>query len=187
MRDARTLLLASATLLGWIAAGLAGSVSALPPWLVLCAVAASLAAWVRGWEAVTGFGVVVTVALLAAAQDPVIALSCGVLLLLHVTVLDLARHATGASARVVGVAVRRLVPGLLAGTAAGVVVTILSLTGGPGPAPTAVAVTAPWLLVVAVLVALGTATRRAFWAHLVRYGELSDTTKRYLKRTGLRL
>lgn len=188
MRDARALLLGIATLLGWASLTLASLVSAQSAGLAVAAAVLSSVVWIRRWAAVGAAALVVAaVVLLSTGRAPVVALLCGVSLLLYVVLVDLSEHSTGASARAIAEALWRFAPGTVAAVAAGVLVVAAGTVAGAFPSVPALTVTAPWLLIVAVLTALGLSTRRGFWTHLVRYGRLSATTKRYLERAGLRL
>lgn len=185
MIDARVVLLAAATLLGWLSLTLAASVSTLPPEVAALAALLSLVAWVPGWSAAGVVVVVTVIALLASGSGSpgatVVAPVCGVALLLAVVLLDLADYAAGASSAAVRQALGRLVPGLATGAAAGVAVASAGQLAAAQPVGT-MAVLAPWLLLVAALAALGLHTRRGFWSLLVPSRRLSPTTKRYLER-----
>lgn len=183
---ARNALLLVATGCGGIAVAAGIWTTGLPlPWLVAATVVAVLGLLVtwhrRGrW----GSGAVLAGCLvlhLTGASVPLAAV-CGLLVLVHVTMVDLAADSHGAAGREVGAALVRLAPGLLLGAAA-VPVIVGSVWWGSRLASMPLAVTAPMALLVALLLALGMATRRPFWSRLRPGKALSALTKRYLARS----
>jgi hypothetical protein len=179
-------LLAAATVCGLLAPALAAAASTLPWYVGTVAALLSLGTWhprVGRWASTAApLGCVV----LLAGSDLVVAGGlCGLLALLHLLLADVADDAYGAAGRDVVVALRRLAPGFAVGVV-GLVLLLLVLALVDGRRLDPVLVAAPLLLLTAVLLALGLATRRAFWGLQVRRDDLSEVTKRYLDRAGLR-
>ncbi|MPZ60285.1 MAG: hypothetical protein GEU93_03095 [Propionibacteriales bacterium] len=166
--SARWWLLVGATASGWVALALAAIGGAGESWWAVAAGAVSLGAWNRrlSWLSVA---VPVGVVLLLLYSGSVVAgAACGLLVLFHVVLVDLAEDSYGASADGAVRALRPLVPGLAAAVVAAVAGGLSVVWARGVDAVTPVVVAAPLVLLVAAMVALGSETRREFWLWLSR-------------------
>jgi hypothetical protein len=189
--SARTGLLAGAAVSAWSALLLATLAAGEPARLVSAVVVVAALAVPLLWaplrvlhSAVPLLVGLVCVVLAAGGSSPAAAGLTGVLLLAHVLLADLAADAVGASAPAVRAALAELAPALLVGA-----VTALLLVAGvavagdlPGRVGTALRMLAPFLLLVAALLALGLASRRPSWEWVPQRSGLSALTRRYLDR-----
>ena len=184
---AATRLQTVAAIAAWLALGIGAATSSLAPWVALPAAVLTALLWTP-WTRVSRWVPLLVgltcVAQTASGASMAPASAMGVLVLLHVVLADLAADAVGASAGAVGRAVRDLAPGVASGAAAAVAlaVGITMATALPDPWLAVLRPAAPFLLLVAGLLALGIASRRAEWGRLPQRGALSPLTRRYLSR-----
>ncbi|MGH3386595.1 MAG: hypothetical protein ACRDO1_18605 [Nocardioidaceae bacterium] len=189
----RSALLLAATLAAWtalLAAALTSRASA--PVILVAGLGALgvLGTWHRHGRAASLAPVVGCLLLLTTGTSAPAAALCGVLVLVHVVLVDVADEAHGATAAPVLNAIGVLAPGLALAAGAAVVVSTGAVAGdlAAGGVPSrALLLAAPLVLLCAMLVALGLATRRPFWSYLKAPAQVSDVLKRYLRRGNLRV
>ena len=185
----RTVLLAAATACSWTALFLVSSTSAAPPAIAVVAAGSTLGVWHRLGRQLSILPALACVLMVVAGTSVPTAGAAGVLVLVHIVLVDLADDAHGSAGPAVALAVRRLAPGAVAGVVATAAVATGALIGGAvpdGPLSVPLLLAAPLLLLSAFLVTLGMATRRPFWGQLARPTRMSAVTRRYLARAGLR-
>ncbi|MPZ94014.1 MAG: hypothetical protein GEU96_03670 [Propionibacteriales bacterium] len=185
----RSALLVAASLAAWTALLAAALTSRASVLVTLVAGLGALGAWHRRGRVASLAPVVGCVLLLTTGTSALAAAACGVLVLVHVVLVDVADEAHGAAAAPVLNALGVLAPGLALAAGAAVVVATGAVAGdlaAGGVPSTALLLAAPLVLLCAVLVALGLATRRAFWSYLKAPAQVSDVLKRYLRRGNLR-
>ena len=181
---ARLVVLASATLAGWLALSVAAASSASTPLVGVLAALVSLGCWHRAGQVASLAPVLGCIALLASGTSMLAAGVAGVLALVHVVGVDLAADAPGASTGTMLDALRALRPGAVLGAVGGAVVGVAAWLGAGAPADVVAPplLAAPMLLLAAVLLVLGLRTRSGLWARLVSPRRLSRVTQRYLDR-----
>ncbi len=185
----RIVSLAAATACSWTALLLVTSTSAAPSAIGVAAAGSTLGVWHRLGRPLSILPALACVVMVVAGTSVTAAGAAGVLVLVHIVLVDLADDAHGSTGPEVAVAVRRLVPGAVAGVVATVAVAAGAVIGGAvpdGPLSVPLLLAAPLLLLSAFLLTLGLATRRAFWGRTASPAKISAVTRRYLARAGLR-
>jgi hypothetical protein len=184
----RAALLAVATACGWLALAIAAASSGGGSSVAVLAGLLALLIWHRLGRWASTAAPVGCIVLMVSSTSMLAAALAGLLVLAHLVLADLAADAHGARMAAVSEALARLLPGS-ALTAGALAVVLLAATLGrllpTGWPVVGLLLSAPLLLLSAVLVALGLPTRRRFWRFLVQPSHLSAVTKRYLNRAGL--
>jgi hypothetical protein len=186
----RGALLAIATACAWLALTVAVVASGTGVVVALLAGLLALAVWHRLGRWASTVAPVACVVLLVGSTSLAAAALAGLLVLVHVVLVDLAADAHGERSSAVTEALSRLLPGFVWSAGALCVVLLAATFGRRVPTDWLVVgllLSAPLLLLTAVLIALGLPTRRRFWRFLaVKPSRLSAVTRRYLAREGLR-